>query len=182
MTAGKGIVHSEMPEQVEGRLQGFQLWVNLPAKDKMCPPRYQNINPNDVPETETETGTKLRVITGTANNVTGPVNDISIDPLFVDVELNSGGTHTQAVDDGHTCFVYVFDGTVNVQGTQIQTNHLALLTDGDAVQLSSEDGGRAIVVAGRPIGEPVARYGPFVMNTTDEIRKAINDFQTGNFL
>ena len=182
MTAGKGIVHSEMPEQVEGKLQGFQLWVNLPAKDKMQTPRYQNIDPEDVPTTTTDTGASVRVITGTANNVTGPVTDISVDPLYIDVALEAGGTFTQVVETGHTCFVYAFEGSVDVQGTNIDTNQLGLLTDGNEVTLSSEQGGRAIVVAGKPIGEPIARYGPFVMNTNDEIREAINDFQTGNFL
>lgn len=182
MTAGKGIVHSEMPEQKEGKMQGFQLWVNLPAKDKMCEPRYQNIDPEDVPTTTTDTGATIRVITGTANGVTGPVTEISVKPLYIDVALEAGGTFTQPVETGHTCFIYAFDGAVEVQGTNVGTNQLALLTDGDEVSLASEQGGRAIVVAGKPIGEPIARYGPFVMNTNDEIRQAINDFQSGNFL
>ena len=182
MTAGKGIVHSEMPEQIEGRMQGFQLWVNLPAKDKMCPPRYQDIDPADVPETTTDTGATLRVLAGTANGVTGPINGVSVDPLYIDVKLDAGGTFTQAVETGHTCFVYAFEGAVKVQGTNIDTNQLGLLTDGTEVTLSSEQGGRVIVVAGKPIGEPIARYGPFVMNTKEEISQAINDFQSGNFL
>ena len=183
MTAGKGIVHSEMPEQKEGKMQGFQLWVNLPAKDKMCPPRYQDIDPANVPETTTDTGTKIRVLAGTANNVTGPINGVSVDPLYIDVQLEAGGTHTQAIQPGHTAFVYAFDdGAVDVAGVQVGVNQLALLSDGDEITLSSEQGGRAIVVAGRPIGEPIARYGPFVMNTEGEIRQAIHDFQSGNFL
>ncbi len=182
MTAGRGIVHSEMPEQKEGKMQGFQLWVNLPAKDKMCPPRYQDIDPEDVPETTTETGAVIRVLTGSANGVTGPVTNISVDPLYIDVALNAGGSHTQPIKPGHTAMVYAFDGAVEVGGTHVGLNQLALLSDGDEVTLTSETGGRAIVVAGRPIGEPIARYGPFVMNTEGEIRKAIHDFQTGNFL
>lgn len=182
MTAGKGIVHSEMPEQKEGKMQGFQLWVNLPAKDKMCPPRYQDIDPEDVPVTETETGATIRVLAGSANNVTGPINGVSVDPLYVDVALAAGGTHTQAVAEGHTAFAYVFDGEMEIAGTQVGLNQLALLNDGDEVSMSSKNGGRAIVIAGRPIKEPIARYGPFVMNTEGEIRQAIHDFQTGNFL
>lgn len=182
MTAGRGIVHSEMPEQKEGKMQGFQLWVNLPAADKMCPPRYQDIDPGDVPVTTTETGTTIRVLAGSANGVSGPVNGVSVDPLYIDVAIEAGGTHTQVIQPGHTAFVYTFEGSVEVGGTQVSLNQLALLSDGDDVSLSSQSGGRAIIVAGRPIGEPIARYGPFVMNTNDEIRQAIDDFQTGNFL
>lgn len=182
MTAGRGIVHSEMPEQKEGKMQGFQLWVNLPAKDKMCPPRYQDIDPEDIPVTTTDNGAVIRVLTGTANGVTGPVTNISVDPLYIDVALDAGGSHTQPITPGYTAMVYAFEGAVEVGGTNVGVNQLALLNDGDEVTLTSENGGRAIVVAGRPIGEPVARYGPFVMNTEGEIRKAINDFQTGNFL
>jgi redox-sensitive bicupin YhaK (pirin superfamily) len=181
MTAGRGIVHSEMPEQKEGKMQGFQLWVNLPAADKMCVPRYQNINPDDVPFVTTDNGTIIRVITGTANGVTGPVTGISIDPLYIDVSLRSNGTHIQSITPGHTAFVYTFEGEVEVAGTRVELNQLALLSDGDEVILSSKNKGRAIVVSGAPIGEPIARHGPFVMNTNDEIKQAINDFQTGEF-
>ena len=181
MTAGRGIVHSEMPEQKEGKMQGFQLWVNLPAADKMCVPRYQNINPDNVPFMTTDNGTIIRVITGTANGVTGPVTGISIDPLYIDVSLRSNGAHTQAITPGHTAFVYTFEGAVEIAGTRVEINQLALLSDGDEVVLSSKNKGRAIVVSGAPIGEPIARHGPFVMNTNDEIKQAINDFQTGEF-
>jgi redox-sensitive bicupin YhaK (pirin superfamily) len=181
MTAGHGIVHSEMPEQREGKMQGFQLWVNLPASDKMCPPRYQNIDPDDVPVITTDDGTVIRIVTGTANGITGPITGISVDPLFIDVSLESNGTHTQAITPGHTAFVYAFEGSVEVAGTNIAFNKLALLSDGDEVALTTKNSGRAIVVSGAPIGEPIARYGPFVMNTNDEIRQAIKDFQTGEF-
>jgi len=182
MTAGRGIVHSEMPEQKEGKMQGFQLWVNLPSANKMCPPRYQNIKPEDIPVVTTNDGTIVRVITGTASGVNGPVTGISIDPLYIDVSLTSSSTHTQAITPGHTAFVYAFEGAIEIAGTQIKLNQLALLSDGDEVVLSSKNAGRAIVVSGAPIGEPIARHGPFVMNTNDEIRQAIEDFQTGNFL
>ena len=182
MTAGRGIVHSEMPEQKEGKMQGFQLWVNLPSANKMCPPRYQNIKPEDIPVVTTNNGTIVRVITGTASGVNGPVTGISIDPLYIDVSLTSSGTHTQAITPGHTAFVYAFEGAIEIAGTQIKLNQLALLSDGDEVVLTSKNTGRAIVVSGAPIGEPIARYGPFVMNTNDEIKQAINDFQTGKFL
>jgi len=182
MTAGRGIVHSEMPEQKEGKMQGFQLWVNLPAADKMCAPRYQNIDPDDVPIVKTDDGTVIKVITGMSNGVTGPVTGVSIDPLYIDVSLTSRGTHTQAITPGHTAFVYVFKGSIEVAGTHVKLNQLALLSDGDNVILTSKNTGRAIVVSGAPIGEPIARQGPFVMNTNDEIRQAIKDFQSGRFL
>jgi len=114
MTAGRGIVHSEMPEQKEGKMLGFQLWVNLPAADKMCTPRYQNIDPDDVPVVTTEDGTVIRVVTGTANGVTGPVTGISIDPLYIDITLTSSSIHTLAITPGHTAFVYVFEGEIKV--------------------------------------------------------------------
>lgn len=182
MTAGRGIVHSEMPEQQEGKMQGFQLWVNLPAADKMCPPRYQDIDPSDVPVTTTESGATIRVLAGTANDVTGPISGVSVDPLYIDVALEAGGAHTQTIQTGHTAFIYTFDGAIEVNGTQVGLNQLALLSDGDSIDLSSETGGRAILVAGKPIGEPIARYGPFVMNTDEEIQEAISDFQSGNFV
>ena len=184
MTAGRGIVHSEMPEQREGRMSGFQLWVNLPAKDKMCVPRYQNIDPEDVPQVDLGR-VKLRVLAGAANGpdniVDGPVTGVATDPIYIDVGLEPGGSYAHAVPEGHTAFVYVFEGSVDVGGEAVLQHHLAILSDGDSVRLASEMGGRAILVAGRPIGEPVARYGPFVMNSFEEIQQAVQDFQTGNF-
>tara|TARA_R100000005_G_scaffold96705_1_gene86387 strand:- start:381 stop:1229 length:849 start_codon:yes stop_codon:yes gene_type:complete len=185
MTAGHGIIHSEMPEQKEGRMSGFQLWVNLPAKDKMCTPRYQNIDPEYVPTVKLD-GVDLRIIAGIVDGpeglVAGPVTGVATDPVYLDVSLAPGGSYEHAIPEGHTAFVYVFDGTVAVSGKEVEENNLAILADGDHVKLSSGKGGRAILVAGRPLGEPVARYGPFVMNTPAEIEKAVRDFQTGNFL
>ncbi len=181
MTAGRGIVHSEMPEQKEGELHGFQLWVNLPASDKMCAPRYQNIEPADVPEIMTDRGARLRIIAGTAAGTDGPVTHISVDPLYLDVALAPGAVHTQAIEPGHTCFAYVFEGSAKIGDKAIELHPLAALTDGDSVELSSDGGGRLILGAGRPIEEPIVRYGPFVMNTRDEIHQAIQDYQTGNF-
>ena len=181
MTAGRGIVHSEMPEQSEGEMRGFQLWVNLPATDKMCPPRYQNYEPADVPEVETATGAHLRVIAGHGGGIDGPVEGIAVAPLYMDVTLSPGGHHAQAVAPGHACFAYVFEDTAEIGGTAIDTHTLAVLCDGDGVEVSSVGGGRLILAAGRPIGEPVARYGPFVMNTRQELQQAVEDFQSGRF-
>ncbi|WP_373086285.1 pirin family protein [Sneathiella sp.] len=184
MTAGRGIVHSEMPEQREGRMSGFQLWVNLPASDKMCVPRYQNIDPEDVPLVELGT-TKLRVLAGAVTGpdgiVSGPVKGVATDPIYIDITLAKGGSYHHAVPEGHTAFIYVFEGNVDVGGTELKQHHLAILSDGDSVDLKAKTGGRAILVAGRPIGEPVARYGPFVMNSHEEIQQAVQDFQSGNF-
>ncbi|MEH6545644.1 MAG: pirin family protein [Sneathiella sp.] len=184
MTAGRGILHSEMPEQREGEMSGFQLWVNLPAKDKLCTPRYQNVEPEDVPFAKIENG-EVRVLAGEVEGlkgtVRGPVTDVSVDPVYIDINLQAGASYVHSIEAGHTAFVYVFEGSAKVAGMTVEKHHLAILTDGDRVQLSSGKGGRMILVAGRPIGEPVARYGPFVMNTFEEIQQAVQDFQTGNF-
>ncbi|MCF8467733.1 MAG: pirin family protein [Sneathiella sp.] len=184
MTAGRGIVHSEMPEQTEGKMSGFQLWVNLPAKDKMCKPRYQNIDPEDVPVVALEKAT-LRVLAGSVKGpdgmIAGPVTGVATDPIYIDVALAPGGGYLHKIPEGHTAFVYVFEGSIDVGGRTVDQHNLAILSDGNGISLSSEEGGRAILVAGRPIGEPVARYGPFVMNSNEEIRQAVHDFQTGNF-
>ncbi|TNE39631.1 MAG: pirin family protein [Alphaproteobacteria bacterium] len=184
MTAGRGIVHSEMPEQKEGRMSGFQLWVNLPASDKMCDPRYQNIDPEDVPIVTLDKAV-LHVLAGEVEGldgpVAGPVTGVATDPIYLDITLSPGGSYTHAIPEGHTAFAYVFDGAVEIEGERVEKDHLAILSDGDSVTLQSAKGGRAILVAGRPLGEPVARYGPFVMNTYAEIQQAVHDFQSGNF-
>ena len=181
MTAGRGIIHSEMPEQSEGELSGFQLWVNLPASNKMCEPRYQDIDPEDVPTVNRENGTLIRIIAGAVDGVEGPVNGIDIEPLFVDVSLPGGGVYQQGLPAAHTSFIYVFDGMVEVEDEPVVSDHLAILSAGEHITVNSSIGGRFILLAGRPFGEPIARYGPFVMNTKDEIRQAIDDFQNGRF-
>jgi quercetin 2,3-dioxygenase len=181
MTAGRGIIHSEMPEQSEGEMSGFQLWVNLPASRKMCEPRYQDIDPEDVPAVSREDGTQIRIIAGAVDGVEGPVNGIDIEPVYLDVSLSGGGIYQHDLPTGHTSFIYVFDGVVEVAGEPVASDHLAILSGGEQINVSSSMGGRFILVAGRPFGEPIARYGPFVMNTKDEIRQAIDDFQNGRF-
>ena len=182
MTAGRGIVHSEMPEQSEGEMSGFQLWVNLPAARKMCDPRYQDIEPEDVSEVQDEGGASVRVIAGEVEGVSGPVTEIDIEPVYVDVALPAGCQFDIDVPAAHTAFAYVFEGEAQIGETQVPMHHLAVLGPGDGVRFESASGGRLIFVAGRPFGEPVARYGPFVMNTADEIRQAIDDFRNGTFL
>ena len=179
MTAGRGVVHSEMPEQEEGRLHGFQLWVNLPATRKMIPARYQDIQPNEIPEIELENG-KVRLLAGEYGGTSGPINGIDIEPVFMDVEVKGGSIPTISVPENHTAFIYVFSGEVAIAGRIVTTDTLAILGEGRFINLSGH--GRVLLVAGAPIGETIARHGPFVMNTEQELRQAFQDFQTGNFL
>ena len=181
MTAGHGIIHSEMPEQTEGEMSGFQLWVNLPAAEKMCVPRYQDFEPDEVPLVQPAGGVEVRVIAGEVDGVPGPVNGIAIEPTYLDITFPPGATFSTDLPLGHTAFAYVFQGQATISNDKVELDHLAVLSDGDQVRMSSADGGRLILVAGKPFGEPVARHGPFVMNTTDEIRQAIYDYQQGNF-
>ena len=179
MTAGRGVVHSEMPEQEEGRLHGFQLWVNLPATRKMIPARYQDIQPNEIPEIELENG-KVRLLAGEYGGTSGPINGIDIEPVFMDVEVKGGSIPTISVPENHTAFIYVFSGEVAIAGRTVTTDTLAILGEGRFINLSGY--GRVLLVAGAPIGETIARHGPFVMNTEQELRQAFQDFHTGNFL
>ncbi len=188
MTAGRGIVHSEMPEQEDGLMRGFQLWVNLPAAEKMCEPRYQNLKPEQIPELERDDGARLRVIAGAIDGIAGPVDGISVEPLYLDVSLPAGGATELAVAPGHTAFVYAVDGEVEVVAgdgeadVRVPPSTLAVLSDGEALRLAAPAGAaRALVIAGRPIGEPIARYGPFVMNSREEILQAFADYQAGRF-
>ena len=183
MTAGRGIVHSEMPEQEEGLMRGFQLWVNLPAKDKMTAPRYQDIAPEKIPETAPSAGVKVRVVAGRFGDVEGPVSGIATQPLYLDIALDAGASLTVPVPAGHNAFAYVFEGRgVQVADERLDRSELAVLNDGDAVELTAGDeAARVLLVAGRPLREPVARYGPFVMNTKQQIIEAVEDFRNGKF-
>ena len=182
MTAGRGIVHSEMPEQEDGLMWGFQLWVNLPSSDKMTAPRYQDIEPGSIPEVERPGGARVRIVAGELDGVTGPVEGIATRPLYYDVALPADGRFEEAVPAGHNAFVYVYGGGIELAGQSVGTGQLALLTDGDGLNVSASGGeARFLLIAGRPIGEPVARYGPFVMNTKEEIIQAFRDYEAGRF-
>jgi redox-sensitive bicupin YhaK (pirin superfamily) len=182
MTAGRGIVHSEMPEQESGLMRGFQLWVNLPARDKMKPPRYQEFAPDAIRVAEPARGVRAKVIAGTVDGVTGPVEGIAVAPLYADLELAPDSTVDLPVPAGHTAFVYVYEGSAKVSGTVLPQRRLGVLGDGDTIAMvGGATGARAILVAGKPLNEPIARYGPFVMNTRDEIVQAVEDFQAGRF-
>jgi redox-sensitive bicupin YhaK (pirin superfamily) len=184
MTAGRGIVHSEMPEQENGLMWGFQLWVNLPAKHKMMAPRYQDIAPDDVPEVDLPNGGRVRVLAGSFAGVRGSVDGIVTEPTLLDVSLPSGAEAMVPVPETHNAFLYAFDGTALAGDpeTEVPRGMAAVMGKGDAIRLRGGSGGaRILLAAARPLNEPVARYGPFVMNTADEIKQAIVDFQNDRF-
>jgi redox-sensitive bicupin YhaK (pirin superfamily) len=186
MTAGRGIVHSEMPEQENGLMWGFQLWINLPSRDKMTAPRYQDIPPERIPVLELPGGVRVKVIAGAVDDHRGPVAAPATDPVYLDVNLPAGARFVHELPEGHAAFAYVFEGAVgfgpdNTAGP-VERGYLAVLGPGTAVVAAACGGpGRFLLLAGRPIGEPVAKYGPFVMNKEEELRQAVLDFQAGRF-
>ena len=183
MTAGRGLVHSEMPEQTEGRMRGFQLWVNLPQSRKMTAPGYQEFAADKMPVETRDDDTRVKVIAGaTSRGTAGPVTAPSTDARYFDVHLPEGATFSEVVPPDHAAFVVVHEGTLNVSGHTMEAVGLVQLGDGDTVEFSAVDGAaKALVIAGRPLKEPVAWHGPFVMNTTDELMQAIDDYQAGRF-
>mgnify|MGYP001068141357 CR=1 FL=1 len=182
MTAGRGILHSEMPQQEEGLMWGFQLWVNLPAADKMIEPRYQDIPPGDIPVVHPSEGVTVRVVAGELAGAKGPVAGIATQPVYLDVSLAPGARLDLALPEEHSAFAYVFEGeSAVVGGEALSRSELGVLSKGSTVALSATGHTRLLVVAGRPLKEPVARYGPFVMNTPAQIHEAIADFRAGKF-
>jgi len=186
MTAGRGIIHAEMPEQEDGLMWAFQLWVNLPARAKMTAPRYQDIPPESIPVVDTAEGVRFKVIAGAVSDTTGPVTATDTEPLFLDVRMQPGATYTVFLPVGHNAFAYVYAGTIDIGTPQqrLTTRELAVLDPaGDSVHLAAANSkpARLLLVAGRPLGEPIVRYGPFVMNTDEEIQQAIEDYQSGHF-
>ena len=183
MTAGSGLIHSELPEQEEGLMEGFQLWLNLPARDKMMPPSYRDIPSASIPEFDTAEGVHVRVIAGSSQGVDGAVRREATQPLYLDVHLPAGGRFAQAIPAGHNAFVYVYRGSVDVAGAAVSDRNMAILANdgGDGVVLSAAADARALIVAGQPLGEPIAQYGPFVMNTAAEIEQTLRDYRDGKF-
>ena len=191
MTAGRGLVHSEMPEQQEGRMRGFQLWVNLPAALKMSEPQYQEFAPERVPVAHPAEGVMVKVIAGEVVDasgaaVRGPIMQPATDPLYLDIELGADMAWTLALPMGHNAFVYVYEGGISVgpgeDARPVEKQELGVLGSGDKLSLrASSNGARLILVAGRPLREPVARHGPFVMNTREELMQAFVDFKAGRF-
>ncbi len=183
MTAGGGIMHEEMPQVRTEGIDGFQLWVNLPARLKMTRPRYQGILASEIPEVEIEGGTRIRVITGTVNGVNGPVSGIAADPVYLDVSVPAHSTFTHQIARGHSAFAYVFEGEAAFDDRKVSHTRLVVLGDGDYVKVATaESPVRFLLVSGKPLNEPIARYGPFVMNTREEIEQALRDLRQGTFV
>lgn len=183
MTAGGGIMHEEMPQVRPEGIDGFQLWVNLPARLKMTRPRYQGILASEIPEVEVEGGTRIRVITGTVDGVSGPVSGIAADPVYLDVSVPAHASFTHQIARGHSAFAYVFEGEAAFDDQQILHTRLAVLGDGDYVKVvTAESPVRFLLVSGKPLNEPIARYGPFVMNSREEIEQALRDLRQGTFV
>ncbi|HKR58979.1 MAG TPA: pirin family protein [Pyrinomonadaceae bacterium] len=189
MTAGGGIMHEEMPQLEGGRLDGFQLWVNLPARLKMSKPRYQEVVSQEIPSVEQKNGVQLRVIAGSVGDVRGSVKEIAADPTYLDISVPANTSFTHAIPKGHTAFAYVFGGeglfgiTDDDKGEPVTAPRLVVFADGEQVQVSAlENGLRFLLISGEPLNEPIARYGPFVMNTEAEIEEALSDLRRGTFV
>ena len=189
MTAGGGIMHEEMPQLEGGRLDGFQLWDNLPARLKMTRPRYQEIASENIPAVERENGARIRIIAGAVGDTHGSVKEIAADPTYLDVSVPANASLTHPIPKGHTAFAYVFAGagffgvTDDGDGEQVTAPHLVVFADGDQVQIKASDKAlHFLLISGQPLNEPVARYGPFVMNTEQEIEEALVDLRRGTFV
>lgn len=185
MTAGRGVIHSELPEQEEGRMEGFQLWLNLPAKDKMIAPWYRDIQSANIPEFISAEGTKVRVIAGHSHGVAGAVQREVTQPLYLDLHFAAGSSFSQQLSTTANAFLYVYRGEVEVAGSAVPEKRMAILkksADADGVQLHAKQAARAILIAGQPLGEPIVQYGPFVMNSQAEIFQAIHDFREGKLV
>jgi hypothetical protein len=184
MTAGRAILHEEMPQAREGRMEGFQLWVNLPAKLKMTAPRYQEIAAEMIPLVQDQDGATVRVIAGMYEGVAGPVTDIAADPAYLDVTLAPDAAFATPIASGHTALAYVFRGDgILGDGTHVAATRLALLGDGDAVTArAGASGMRFLLISGLPLHEPIVRYGPFVMNTVEEIQQTLAELRNGTFI
>lgn len=179
MTTGRGIIHSEMPEQNEGRLHGFQIWLNLPAKDKMQDPRYQEFEPDSVPEVDLTEHGLARIISGELMGVTGPITKVATKPTYFDIRLNSGNSITIPITSTHQALVYVYKGKVSIAEQALKAQQLGQLSEGENVHIETEEDSGFLFLAGALIREPIANYGPFVMNTRAELKQAIDDYNTG---
>jgi redox-sensitive bicupin YhaK (pirin superfamily) len=189
MTAGRGIMHEEMPQVRPEGIVGFQLWVNLPAERKMTTPRYQNIPASEIPEIQREEGVRVRIITGTVDERRGPVTGIAADPTYLDVLMPAHASFIHAIERGHTAFAYVFEGQARFQNDEgrgdmlISHPHLVVFSDGETVKvITGEHSARLLLVSGKPLREPIARYGPFVMNTEREIEETLMELRSGTFV
>ena len=183
MTAGSGLIHSELPEQEQGLMEGFQLWLNLPAAAKMQPPSYRDIPAAAIPEFTDAAGVRVRVIAGDSHGIAGAVQRPDTEPLYLDVHLPAGARFEQPLPRGHNAFTYTYRGAVGIAGTRVPDRHMAILAnDGTAaVTVEALEDSRVLIVAGRPLREPIVQYGPFVMNSAQEIQRAFEDYRNGAF-
>jgi redox-sensitive bicupin YhaK (pirin superfamily) len=182
MTAGRGVIHSEIPQQEEGVMEGFQLWLNLPGQDKMIDPWYRDFAAADLPRFVTEEGVEVTVIAGESHGVAGAVVRQATAPLYLDIHLPAAASFTQALPAGHNAFIYVYRGAVRVDETEVPLQRMAILANhasADGVRIEAAGEAKVLLIAGRPLNEPIAQYGPFVMNTDQEIYQAVNDYREG---
>ncbi|MHA2232283.1 MAG: pirin family protein [Candidatus Hodarchaeales archaeon] len=186
MTAGSGIIHQEMPRRTEGLLRGFQLWANLPQSHKMMDPRYRDVKRELIPEISLTDQIKAKIVCGQLNGTQGPVQDIVTEPEYLDISMASSAEFQHSVKTGHTVFVYVFEGAADFapdQSQLISSGHLVIFGDGNTIKITTKDeSARFLVVSGKPVGEPVAWWGPIVMNTEAELKLAFEEYREGTFL
>ena len=182
MTAGRGVIHSEIPQQEEGRMAGFQLWLNLPARDKMTTPWYRDFKSGELPRVRTAGGADVTVIAGASHGVAGAVTREATAPLYLDIQLPAGAAFAQTLPARHNAFVYVYQGSVQIGETTVPAQRMAILgndASADGVRLQAAEDARLLLIAGQPLGEPIVQYGPFVMNSQEEIYQALRDFRDG---
>lgn len=191
MTAGRGIIHSEMPQQLSGRMRGFQLWINLPAKEKMKPARYQDVQPDEIPLVTLPDGGEVKVIAGCAeingNAIDGPIQGLSTQPLFLDVRLPAYGHFSHVIAEAHNAFVYPYEGKIEIgaldQLRQLEPQSAGVLSNGERIEIRTTHQPAAfLILTGRPLREPIVQYGPFVMNTREEIEQALSDYRNGQLV
>jgi redox-sensitive bicupin YhaK (pirin superfamily) len=184
MIAGRGAIHSEMPEQEDGVMEGFQLWLNLPAANKMAAPWYKDFPSEEIPEYRTPDGATVRVIAGSSNGVAGAMTREVTEPLYLDIHLPAGASFATAIPASHNAFIYVYRGVVQVADKTVESQRIGILdnaAEADGLALTASEDARLILIAGKPLNEPIVQYGPFVMNTQQEIHQALDDYRNGRF-
>ncbi len=184
MTAGSGVIHSEIPEQEQGAMEGFQLWLNLPARDKMRAPWYRDFTAEELARLSTPDGVTVTVIAGESHGVTGAVTREGTEPLYLDLHMPQGSHFVQPLPAQHNAFVYVYRGAVSIAGQAVPMQRMAILKNdagSDGIHIEASEDAKLLLIAGRPLQEPIAQYGPFVMNTQEEVFQAVRDFQSGRF-
>jgi quercetin 2,3-dioxygenase len=186
MTAGRGIIHSEMPQQTQGRLRGFQLWINLPAAEKMKPASYRDIAPHEIKSVQLSGGGQAKIVAGTikvdGQAHSGPIQGLTTDPLYLDIHLPANSKFNHAIASNYTVYVYPYEGALSIGDMTLEPHHGGVLSEGDLIQLKANTDARVLLLAGKPLHEPIVQYGPFVMNTRAEIEQTLRDFQTGAFM